>query len=302
MKKVIITGGSGFVGYHLVSELCSQGVVVYAVCRLGSDTASRLEQFNNVKLIYCDLDEIHRLPEILSEREFDAFYHLAWEGASGPLRDDYLTQVKNIKWTGMVANVAKELSCDKLIIAGTVCELQCDAILQSNQFIKSSFYLLSKRSAYELIDRLCLKLNLTLVWCAFYHPIGKFNKENQLIANTIQSLLREETPKFGPADQWFDVIAVEDLAHAFVLAGEKQLSKTWYFIGSGSPRVLRAYLERTRELIAPEVPMEFSYYLSDGLPMQEQWLAIFPFSKETGYRPKYSFDEAIINIKNSLNK
>lgn len=300
MKRVILTGASGFIGYHLVKELCSQQVEVYAVCRPGSATASRLAEFNDIKVIYCSLEECNRLPELIPERGFDVFYHLAWQGASGPLRTDYITQINNIKWTGMIAEVAKKLNSKKLIVASTVCELQCTTILQADHFMNSALYLISKRSAYELVGRLCLKIELPLVWCAFYHPIGKYNKENQLIANTIYTLLHGESPKFGPADQWFDVIAVEDLANAFVLAGEKDLLKDWYFIGSGQPRRLKEYLIRTGELIAPDISLQFSYYPDDGLPMQKEWLNISNFVNETGYKPKHSFDEAVINTKNGM--
>ena len=297
MKRVILTGASGFIGYHLANELCMKKIEVYAICKPGSTTASRLTELNGVRIIYCSLEESDRLPELLNERGFDVFYHLAWEGSSGLLRSDFVTQTNNIKWTGIIAEVAKKLRCRKLIVAGTVCELQSTAILQTDRFINSSLYLLSKRSAYELVSKLCLQLKLPLVWCAFYHPIGRYNKENQLLSNTIRLLLSNESPRFGPADQWFDVIAVEDLAYAFLLAGDKELIRNWYFVGSGQPRKLKNYIMRVGELVAPDIPLQYSYYPADGLPMEEEWLDISLFVKETGYHPRFSFDEAVINTK-----
>ena len=144
MKKVLVTGATGFIGYHLVKTLVSQGIEVYAICSANSSHKTRLAELKEVKIIPCDLKDIGMIPNLISERDFDVIYHLAWNGASGDLRTDYNVQLDNIRWTTQLAEVARDLRCKKIVVTGTVCENQCEAIMQKEAFYKSSYYLLAK--------------------------------------------------------------------------------------------------------------------------------------------------------------
>lgn len=298
MKKVLVTGATGFVGCHLVKKLVEQGIDVYAVCSVNSMNKNRLAEYKTVNIISCDIENIGKLPDIISERGFDTIYHLAWKGASGELRTNCNIQIDNIKWTSQLAEVACRLECKKIVVTGTVCENQCDAIIHKEIFSKSSYYLLAKKASYELLRMNCIQQNIELVWCTFYHPIGKYNKQEQLIANTIWKLITGKTPQFGSATQLFDVIAVEDLAQGLYLAGEKELHKDRYFIGSGEPRSLAEYLKKVRDIVNPNVELQFGKYPDDGLPMKKEWLDVKEFSAETGYEPRISFEEGVISTWN----
>lgn len=219
MRKAIVSGAAGFLGYHLVKELSGRGVAVYALFRPGSVNLTRLRGLENVMLIPCALDRIEQLPDQLLERDFDVFYHLAWQGAAGKERQDCQVQASNVLWTLGAVKAAVRLKCRKFAAAGTVCEKQCETIIKKGIWTPSASYLLAKEAAYKMAKMECARQGLPLVWCAFYHPIGKYNKPDQMIASTVCKMLRGEETQFGPANQWFDIIAVEDLCRGFYLAG-----------------------------------------------------------------------------------
>lgn len=298
MKKVIVTGATGFIGYHLVNTLVSQGILVYAICSTNSSHKTRLAEFIEVKIISCDLKEIGMLPNLISERDFDVIYHLAWNGASGDLRADYNVQIDNIRWTTQLAEVARELGCKKIVVTGTVCENQCEAIIQKEMFSGSSYYLLAKKTSYDMLKMHCLQKGITLVWCTFYHPIGRYNKQEQLIANTIWKLMVGEKLEFSSGKQLFDVISVKDLAWGLYLSGEKALKKDRYFIGSGQPRQLAEYLQKVRDIVKEDAELRFGKFIDDKLPMERSWLDIAEFSFETGFEPQSSFEDGVIETWN----
>lgn len=78
MKKVIITGVTGFIGYHLLRELREKGVEVLALCRPDNKDIDQIKKLDHVHVAACGLEQIRQLPELCAEREFDAFYH--WRG------------------------------------------------------------------------------------------------------------------------------------------------------------------------------------------------------------------------------
>src|SRR5438093_9175739 len=67
---VLVTGGAGFIGSHLVRELASRGHHVLA-CDLGN--------MDRGDYVRCDVREFHQLERVFEKREFGWVYHLAAE-------------------------------------------------------------------------------------------------------------------------------------------------------------------------------------------------------------------------------
>jgi nucleoside-diphosphate-sugar epimerase len=70
MKKVLVTGGRGFIGSHLVRELQRRGYDVW-VCDL-----MRSEKENYIR---CDVSKYRQVEKIFEEHDFDYVYHAATE-------------------------------------------------------------------------------------------------------------------------------------------------------------------------------------------------------------------------------
>ncbi len=293
MRKAIVSGSTGFLGYHLVRELIKHGITVYALYRPGTANLDRLRGLSHVKLVPCALEMLGKLPEKCEERDFDVFYHLAWQGSTGQERESSRVQIDNIKWTMEAADAAARLKCGKFVATGTVCENQCGTIAEKGTLSTSAFYLLAKETAYKMAKAECMRNGLLFVWCTFYHPIGKYNKPNQIIASTILKMLRGEEPQFGPADKWFDIIAAEDLCWGLYLAGKESLKNDRYFIGSGHPRRLREYLEEIKAVMDSDIPLRFNVYPDDGLPMEYSWLNDGSFNEETGFYTRVTLKESM---------
>ncbi|MCI8454959.1 MAG: NAD(P)-dependent oxidoreductase [Lachnospiraceae bacterium] len=300
MKKVFMTGATGFIGIHLLREMRKRGTEVWALCRESSREYEAVKKIAGVHIVGCGLEDVQTVLKLCREREFDAFYHLAWNGASGPLRKEYGVQLQNVKWTCDCVKAAKFLQCKKIIVTGTVCENQCSAIDGLEEFVGASYYLFAKRYAHRLAREISKELDMPLVWCQFYHPIGVFNKKEQIIADTIQKLLHQESLRFGPANGLFDVIDVRDLACALYKMGETALKNDTYFIGSGSPRRLKEYLEDIKEILDPFADMQYGSIKTADLPMERAWLDPSAFQEETGFIPSISFSESVEEMRTWL--
>ena len=93
MKTVIVTGATGFIGYHLTKRLSSLGFKVYAIIRPNSNNKHRLENLPQIEVVDLDMAEIAKLPSIFKGK-CDYFFHVAWEGE----RNDFTMQYKNNKY------------------------------------------------------------------------------------------------------------------------------------------------------------------------------------------------------------
>ncbi|ADL33856.1 NAD-dependent epimerase/dehydratase [Butyrivibrio proteoclasticus B316] len=294
MKTAIVSGATGFIGVHLCYELVSNNVEVYALVRKNSINAERLP--DNVHIIECGMDDYSSLSGI----QADIFFHLAWEGATGPKRDDEIIQSKNVVRTLAALSTAKRLGCERFVALGTVYEKLAEQILSETYHRKADFYLLSKLSAHQMCYKLAQKLDIEFVWATIFQPIGKYIKKEQVIAYTIDCLIKGIKPEYGPALEPYDITAVEDIVRGLRLIGEGILKQSEYYIGSGKPMILKAYLEKIRKIIETDTDLDIGSKADDGLRFSFDWYNIEPLKTDTGFEPKVEFEQAVINVINWL--
>ena len=104
MKNVLITGATGFVGFHLVGHLQNLGVDVACLVRESSDR-SLLAEFNP-EFVVGDVLDRRSLESALKRGKYDTVFHLA--GLTKSLRTQHLYEV-NEQGTRNVVSACAEL-------------------------------------------------------------------------------------------------------------------------------------------------------------------------------------------------
>ena len=285
LQTAIITGATGFVGIHLVNELLKHGVKITALCRENSPNMARLP--SGIDIAYS--------PEELGRA--DVFYHLAWEGASGPGRSDPLLQNKNAQMAMDALIAAKRLDCGKFIGLGTIYEKFAPQVQLSDKFGGADFYILSKDYAHSMTKQMSLQMGIEYIWCTICHPIGKYIKPEQMAAYAISHLMAAKSPSFGSARTLFDIVAVEDVALGLYLLGQKsEPQQQEYYIGSGDAKPLYRWLEDIKLALEVCTDIGIGQRPDDKLRFEGEWLDISPISEEVGYMPQVSLKDAVKNV------
>ena len=94
MKRVVITGATGFLGGALAMRFLKNNVKVYGV-GTNEEKFERFTSFKNFVPIIARFEDYPKLSEIILERDFDVFYHFAWQGVFGHSFQNYTLQLKN---------------------------------------------------------------------------------------------------------------------------------------------------------------------------------------------------------------
>lgn len=239
MKKIIISGASGFVGSSLVRRLLNEDVHIWTLDKQYREGAiPKSEKITRLK----DDPDIGELKELFEKTGYDSFYNIAWQGVNGPEKGKYEVQINNILLTLRYAELAKTLDCKKFLCAGTIAERALDSLSTIKKTSGGMLYSAAKACSHVLLETYCKNIGLNMVWMQFSNIYGPRNKTGNLISYTLEQLRKGEVASFGPAQQPYDFIFVDDLIEAICRLGIQETKENFYYIGSGKPRVLEQYL------------------------------------------------------------
>lgn len=244
MKNVIVTGGNGFIGSSLIKKLVANGIKVVAVDI--TFQGERLPKSELITKIESCVDS--SLVEKLPVEEYDAFYHLAWKGVNGADKANPTIQLANIQMAIDCADICKKLNVKKYLCAGTVAENATFSLPNLEKTSGGMMYGVAKHACRLILEDYCKNIGQQFVWMQFSNIYGVGNKTGNLVSYTLGELMTGNEATFGPALQPYDFIYVDDLIEAVYRLGEKETNKTFYYIGSGSPRQLKEYILRIGEL------------------------------------------------------
>lgn len=299
ISSAVITGPTGVVGTSLISELVESGVEVYAVCRPGTGRAGRIPRHPLVHIVWCSLQEISRLPELIGGH-VDAFFHLAWDGTFGPARQDWMRQVNNVSHTLSAVYAAQELGCSVFVGAGSQSEFgHVDGLLSPDLPCNpDNGYGASKLAASVMSRALCLHLGIRHIWCRIVSLYGPLDSDHSLVMSCIREL--EETGHFActAGEQVWDYLYSADAARALHLAALKGRPGAIYVIGSGKTCRLREFISAIRDAVNPSATLGFgevSYYPNQVMHLEAD---ISTLTRDTGFVPAWSFEDGIAKTVN----
>lgn len=301
-KRVIVTGANGFVGYWLIRELTSKGVTVVAVLKDENEKIDMFNEMHGVSFVYCDLSKLASLTDSIQEKGFDAFYHLAWIAAGGNGRSDYSIQLANVKYACDAVHTAVELGCKKILFAGTISERLTTNIFSKDTPSANEIYAVCKDFTHTLTHILSRNFGIDCVWMQFANLFGPYSINGNIVGYTIESLLSDKEATFGPADQIYDLLYIEDLAKAATALGLHDIPSDVYYIGSGNPCKLKDYLIKIGEIMHKQNLVKIGARADDGTRYDQSWFSIEKLKNYTGFTPNTAFEEGIEQTINWLAK
>ncbi len=299
MKRIVITGATGMIGANLAKYASAQGCEVLCIIRPDSPKEDNIPKNDKIHIQYAPLSDYEN---ITVNKEYDTFYHFAWEKTFGASRDDVDSQLQNIKYTLDAVRLAKRLGCKAFIGAGSQAEYGIvDTDLRPDTPVNPlSGYGIAKYTSGKLSQLLCSQLGIRHNWVRILSVYGALDNPYTLIMYTINALLKGQPTVFSPCQQIWDYIHEIDAAKAFFAIGEKGLDQKIYPLGSGQGRPLYDYLEQIKELVSPHASLGFGQ--KDYYPNQPMHLCadLSELTADTGWKPQISFTEGIKQVLSQL--
>jgi nucleoside-diphosphate-sugar epimerase len=260
VKRVLVTGGAGFIGSHLVRRLADDGAEVVVLDNLSGGSAANLEGAN-CRLIE---DDILNQPAVqLAAEGADLVFHLAaMVSVPQSIQDPVACYDTNLMGSLNVLRAANRAGVRRVVLSSScaVYGEQVGSISESAPTSPMSPYAAAKwamevagqifNSAYELPT-------VSLRYFNVYGPRQSPQSEySAAIPQFIQAMLGGQAPTiFGDGQQTRDFVFVDDVVQANLLAAESLGAPGGVFnIGGGQAVSVLELVDRLRSMIpgAPE--------------------------------------------------
>lgn len=295
MKKVLVTGATGFVGNKVVDELLNRNIKVIVVVRENSKRIDNIKD-KNVEIVNCHMNNYKNLPSLIKDRDIDTVFHFAWEGTAGPLRGDYNVQINNIEYSLDLMKACKGIGCNRFVFASSIMEYEVKAIMDTTNNASINYlYSAAKYSANYMLRTYANASGIDYIRGVISNIYGPGETSPRLINTSLRKMINDEHCSFSPGEQMYDFVYIDDAANMFVEIANKGLNNVTYYIGSQNPRPLKEWLTEMKDVVDPTIEIGLGDLPFNGIALEYNEFDIRAVEKDTGYVQETSWKEGIKN-------
>ena len=219
MKRVLVTGATGFIGRNTLPWLKQGGYDVHAVF-----ARSHPSPCPGVHWHQSDLLDHGRPTRLIQQLTPTHLLHMAWITTPGV----YTRSLENLAWVSASLELLKAF-CDaggkRVVVAGTCMEYDWQygyCREEHTPLAPATFYGVCKDALRSMLQGLSLHTGASAAWGRIFFLYGPHENPDRLVSSVIRSLLQGQDALCSLGTQWRDFLHVADVAKAFVdlLSGE----------------------------------------------------------------------------------
>ncbi|HPG92597.1 MAG TPA: UDP-glucose 4-epimerase GalE [Clostridia bacterium] len=318
--KVLVTGGTGYIGSHVVVELINQKYECVVVDNLSNSQESVLDSVKKITgirpLFYkCDMLDLSALENVFDENKFDAVIHMAGLKAVGEsVKEPLLYYQNNLDSTLNLIKCMQKYGCKNLVFSSSATvygKPESSPVDENAKLTCANPYGWTKFMNERILsDISSAEKDMNIALLRYFNPIGAHKSgligenPNDIPNNLAPYLIKVimgELPKISVFGNDYDTpdgtgvrdyIHVVDLAKGHILALEKLFSNcglVTYNLGTGKGYSVlevidafsRAWGKQIPYVFAPRRAGDVDLYFAD--PSKAK--------KELGFSCKYNLDD-----------
>jgi len=299
MASILVTGGLGYVGRHIVSALDRSGRKVVSYNRDYSELAT-----SSITSVQGELFDIPRMVRVMQEFEVDRVIHTA--AMSHP---DLSIELPITTVTANIDGTIHLLEACRLAGVSRVVNFSSETVYGHVEGPVTEAAPLSPTTPYgvtkvatELFGKVYWELyGLQVVSLRVSEVYGPGNRMPQILRDMAKAVLRQGRFQLtSGADHGFHFIHVTDVVCAAILASEARDINGHVFNISGGPQVRMADAAAILRRLLPEAKIDIGPGYCH-LDRQGPW-SIDSAARELGYRPQMSLEGGLADYVDWLRR
>ncbi|MEI8175556.1 MAG: NAD-dependent epimerase/dehydratase family protein [Candidatus Omnitrophota bacterium] len=294
-KRVVVTGGTGFVGANLVRRLLRDGHRVCLLVRHNYDPW-RIEEIRaDIEIREVDLGDRPAVTQAVGEIRPAWVFHLAAYGAYSWQKHLPMMVRTNIVSTINLVQACHKSGCEVFVNTGSSSEYgsQDHACTEDELPQPKSHYAVTKLGATVFCQSSARGQKMLIPTLRLYSVYGPFEDPFRLLPALILNGLRGRLPPLVDPAAAHDFVYIDDVIDAYVLAAKSPLRAPGavYNVGSGTQVSLREAVAIARRLMPVAQEPVWGSMQSRGRD-ERVWIAdTGKIRRELGWTPRYTFEE-----------
>jgi nucleoside-diphosphate-sugar epimerase len=215
VRRVLVTGASGFVGSRALAPLRKRGFEVHAVAR--RPPAAPGASAADVRWHAADLLDAPQRRAVAAAVGASHLLHLAWYAEPGA----FWTAPENAAWVSATVALAEEFAAAggrRAVVAGSCAEYDWSApqpLREDAPLAPATLYGVAKDATRRVVAALGDRLGFETAWGRVFFVYGPGEDERRLVASVARALLAGERAATSAGAQVRDFVHVADVAAAF---------------------------------------------------------------------------------------
>jgi UDP-glucose 4-epimerase len=299
MKKVVVTGGAGFIGSHLAEELARRGWRVIIIDDLSNGRRDNIEPLmnrDNLEFIEGSILTLPLLNSLFQGVDY-VFHQAAIASAPRSIENPLTSHEVNITGTLNMLIAARNAGVKKVVLASSAAVYGDTPALQKREDMPpkpQSPYAVTKLAG-EYYCRVFQEVyGLATVCLRYFNVYGPRQDPKSAYAAVIPSFIKRASEGkapviFGDGEQTRDFVFIKDTVEANILAAESQACGI-FNIGSGQSITINELANNI-----------FSNMGSQMIPVHQKprpgdvrhSIADIAKAKTFGYEPRYTLEEGL---------
>lgn len=293
MRRILITGGTGFVGANLARRVLGEHEV-HLLVRPGF-TAWRIDGIrSDVRLHEVGLEDADRVSRVVAAIRPDWVFHLAAYGAYPRQADIRRMAHTNILGTINLVEACRQTGFEAFVNTGSSSEygVKDHAPAETEWLEPNSPYAVTKASATLFCRLTAQRQGLRIATLRLYSVYGPYEEPDRLLPTLVLRGLDGDLPPLADPDVARDYVHVDDVCEAYLLAASRPAPEpgSVYNVGTGIQTTLRQVVDVARRVLPITVEPRWS-----SMPRRvwdtHVWLSDSRrIRAELGWQPRVEFE------------
>jgi UDP-glucuronate 4-epimerase len=252
MKKVLITGGAGFIGSHLAKSLLEKGYSVVIVdnfneyynSQLKRDRISKILNGLDFKLYELDICNLKELKSVFEKEKIDIICHLAAQaGVRYSIDNPFVYEKSNVLGTLNILELSKDYGVEKIVFASS-----SSVYGNSNKEYFSeeddtsspvSLYAATKKATEVICHSYHTLYNIPMIGLRYFTVYGPYGRPDMALFKFTGAIIKGEPINvFGDGKMERSFTYIDDIVSGTIKAMESDFSWEIFNLGSKSVSLL----------------------------------------------------------------
>lgn len=297
MKKILVVGGTGFIGFHVIKEAKKRKFKVYSI----SLHSPKIYRFHKgVKYIQVDISNFESLKKKLKDKSFEYIINAGGYGEHPDFGRKGIKLIKShLHGVMNLLHLLQKKKIKKFIQIGSSAEYGKlkSPLSETNKCFPNTPYSIAKASCTNILLNLYLNVKFPATIFRLFQVYGPGQDDNRLLPYLIKSCLKNKKFKTTNGKQYNDFCHVDDVVTAiFKSFNLKNTNGQIINLGSGQPTKILKIILLIKELIGKGKPQIGSLKYKKGINMRN-----FPSIKKAKIMLKWVPKvELIAGIKDTI--